>query len=125
MIPTSQRFEVNQYPISGGCLLIAGMPFFLGMKNAHGAIHTKSSECSIKILKAGRGIPLGTNTFVWSDLVTFTYSDWDSEEAPSLELRWRDDIYQTYWGGEVKAFHEYLQMFFPEHETEAPEFRFG
>ncbi len=29
MLPTPQRFEVNQYPISGGCLLFGGLTLLL------------------------------------------------------------------------------------------------
>ena len=126
MTPTPQRFEVNQNPDHGGCLLFGGwIAAIIGLSKAKSIIQTEADRFNLEVVKAGLGLPLGTNAYIWQDLVTFVYSDWDSDTIPSLQLRWRDDIYQTFWGGDTKALYDYLHTFFPEKETEAPQFSIG
>lgn len=70
-----------------------------------------SEQLRIEVTKAGYRVPTGKTILAWEDLLHF---DFGGSEEDTLELRWSNGVSQTFSGGDLDEFHNYLKKYFPE-----------
>ena len=93
-----------------------------GQKNqARIVLHTDQHTLTIEVVKAGLEMPLSSTAFSWQDLAFFQYAAY-AESDDLLYLKWQDATTSNFSGGDIKAFHHYLHVYFPEKEQQTANF---